>query len=138
EADHEQDWRPRIEERGPWTRCFGLGRDLNVVVVQPVGEPFELRRCVSAKLRAITGCRDYPSNLVARDGDALDLAFVDGLEERRECHRRFRALECRGEIPDQDPHYDEYHPEQQALERRVQPGPPKCLTFKSITPCEGS
>src|SRR4029077_8217987 len=59
-------------------------------------------------------------------------------EKDGERHRILGALERGRELPDQDPDDDEYHPEQQALEGRVQPGPPKCLTFKSITPSEGS
>ena len=53
-------------------------------------------------------------------------------------HRRFR-LRCKrvGKLPDQDPDDDEDHPEQQALEGRIQPRPPNRLAFKSNTPVEG-
>src|SRR5262249_20902299 len=67
-----------------------------------------------------------------------DVSFLYVLQELRKRNLVFAALQRGGEIPDQDPDDDEDHPEQQALEGRVQPGPPNRLTFKSITPCAGS
>ena len=119
----------------------GLGRHLDAGP-RVVGETFVLRRSVGAELRsgALAGVPDVQltGDLVAGDRDAGDLLVLHVLEEVRERHRGLSALEVRRELPDQDPHHDEDHPEQQALEGRVQPTPPKCLTFKSITPCDGS
>src|SRR4029079_13165021 len=141
EADQQQDGRPRVEQRRPGTRRLRLGGDLDAVILELVGEAFVLRRSVSAELRAAvaadSGVEDA-GDLVARNGDRLHVLLLDVLEELGERHRVLGALELRRELPDQDPDADQHHPEQQALEGRVQPGPPKCLTFKSITPRDGS
>src|SRR5262249_42545043 len=129
------------QEGRPRARRLRLRGDLNVAIGELVAEALILRRHVCAEGgAAIAGRRRGQSagDLVARDDDRLDLALVQVLEELRELHLSLVALEGRRELPDQDPHHDEDHPEQQALEGRVQPGPPKYLTLKSITPCAGS
>ena len=85
-----------------------------------------------------------PRGPVARTGISLPVIDDGGHLARSSASRNcengigFGArLERRRERPDQDPDDDEDHPEQQALEGRVQPRPPNRLAFKSITPCEG-
>src|SRR4029078_9985823 len=141
EADHQQDGRPRVERRRPGTRRLRLRRNLDTVILELVGEAFVLRRGVGAELRAAVAADsrvEDAGDLVARNGDRLHVLLLDVLEELGERHRVLGALELRRELPDKDPDDDQHHPEQQALEGRVQPGPPKCLTFKSITPRDGS
>src|SRR6185503_2413510 len=68
-----------------------------------------------------------------------NLIVVHQLQKLREGPRSLGfAGKCVREVPDEDPDYDEDHPEQQALEGRIQPRPPNRLAFKNITPREGS
>src|SRR5262249_10082550 len=141
EADHEQDRRPRVQQRRPGTCRLGLGRDLDVPILEFVGETLVLRRRVGAELGVAVpggGGGHHAGDLAAGDRDGEHLALLDVLEELREGDLVLAPLERGRKVPDEEPHCDEDHPEQQALEGRVQPTPPKCLTFKSITPRDGS
>ena len=97
------------------------------------------RRCGTCRCRRRSRRREHAGDLVAGDRDRLrPRSFSTCWRKSENAHRVLGALESCGELPDQDPDDDEDHPEQQALEGRIQPEPPKRLTFKSITPCEGS
>src|SRR4029079_16928648 len=77
-------------------------------------------------------------DLVAGDYDAGDVTDFDFLKELGKRNGRRVRSQPRRKLPDQDPHDHEDHPEQQALEGRIQPRPPNRLALKSITPREGS
>ena len=134
EADHQQDGRPRIEQRGPGTGGFGLGGDLDVLVVELVAEPLVLRRRVGAELGL-----PLPSTAVVST-PVISLPVIDDRLRPRPSRRAAGTREngigfsarwkLRREVPDQDPDDDEDHPEQQALEGRIQPGPPKTPDFQ--------
>ena len=72
-------------------------------------------------------------HFVAGENDFLDLPFVEELDELAEGNRLVAGLEGRRKVPDEHPDDDEHHPEEQALERRVQPEPPDRLNFKIST-----
>src|SRR5262249_42695759 len=107
---------------------------------QHVAEPLVLRRGVGAELLgpvAVIG-GGGARYLVPGDRDSLDLLVLDVFQERREGNRRRTRPQSGRELPDQDPHDDEDHPEQQALEGRIQPRPPNRLAFKNITARDGA
>jgi hypothetical protein len=106
----------------------GLGGDLDVAIGELVAEALVLRRRVGAELVvavAAHGGREHTGNLVPGDRDGLHLVLLHVLEKRRERHRVLGTLEGVRELPDHDPDDDQDHPEQQALEGRIQPEPPK-------------
>ena len=105
--------------------------------VEEVAEAFVLRDGVGAERDAVGRAGDVLAlDLVAGDLDFGNFLVGDFLQEGRERDLLGTPIEVRGEIPDQYRDNDEDHPEEQALEGRIQPWPPNRLAFKNITACE--
>src|SRR5262245_1651794 len=121
EADHEQDRRPRIEQRRPRTRGWLLRRHLHAAIDQLVGEAFVLRRYV--EVERIAGLQ-VAADVLAGDDDTADLTTIGRRDKFAERNGFLVVLKLRGKIPDQNAHNDEHHPEQQTLQGRVQTEPP--------------
>ena len=91
------------------------------------------RRCGTSRSSLVTPVISWPviTTLATRPG-------VGRRHELAEPDRLVVALELGREVPDQHADDDEHHPEQQALQSRVQAEPPKPLSLKIITACAGS
>ena len=95
EADHQQNGSPRIEKRGPGTGGLRLGRNLDVLAFELVGQTLVLGWRVEAELLApvaVDRVVQRAGQLVARHRDLRDFPVVDVLHELRKRHRRFVAL----------------------------------------------
>ncbi len=137
EADHQQDGRPVVEDGGPGARRGVAAGDGDAVFGEEVTEAFVLRDRVGAKRDAVGTSRDVLAlDLVAGYLDLGNFLIGDFLQEGRERDLLGTPVQVRGEIPDQYRDNDEDHPEEQALEGRIQPWPPNRLAFKNITACE--
>src|SRR5262249_356577 len=103
EADHQQDRRPRVQQRRPRARGLGLRDDRDVAIRELVAQALVLRRRIGAEPRAAvaTGRQSqFAGDLVARNDYRLDLTLVQILQELRERHWGFPGLVDGGEIPD--------------------------------------
>src|SRR5262249_4277732 len=94
-----------------------LRLDLDVPLDQLVAEAVVLRRGVGLELVVGFGLAD---DLVADDRDLGDLALVQHFDEPAEQNGAIARMELSRKVPDQHGDDDEHHPEQQALERRIQ------------------
>ena len=130
EADHQQNGRPRVEQRGPRTGGRLARGDDDSALEQSVRQPFKLRGGVGAEtLVALAGAR----NLVAGDRHPRNLTRVDRGHELAEGQRIGARLEPRGEVPHEDADHHQGHPEDQALHCRVHNRPPRRTSVKIIT-----
>ena len=129
--------RPVVEQRRPRTGGGLLRRHGNAAIDQLVRKPLVLRRRVGAEglvLRVLGRARD----LLAGDHDTLDVAGVDGRHELTEGELVVAGFVPGGEVPDEHAGHDQHHPEQQALQSRIQHEPPTPLSLKITTACAGS
>src|SRR5205085_1831259 len=78
-----------------------------------------------------------PGDVLARDDNVRHVARVDRRHELTEREPVVAGLVFRGKVPNEHADDDEHHPEQQALQSRVQTEPPTPLSLKIITACAG-
>src|SRR5262249_39502392 len=127
EADDEEEWAPRIENRRPRADGRLLRGDDNAALDQLVDQAVVLRRGI--RLEVLAGLGEA-ADILSGDRDARDAALIHPLHELGERRLTLVLLEMRREVPDQHAEYDQRHPEQQTLQGRVQAEPPKALNFK--------
>src|SRR5581483_851851 len=135
EADHQENRRPRIEQRGPGTGGRLLRADGDAALEQLVREAIVLGRRVGRKLLALFR---VSGDVLAGDRDGGNLSVVDLAHEIGERPLLIVLLQLGREIPDEHTNDDEHHPEQHVLQRGVQAGPPTGLSLKISTACAGS
>ena len=121
EADHQQDRRPGIKECRPWAGRRLASRHDDIPLEQTVRQPLVLRRSVGAEV--LVGFVDA-DNLVARNGDAIDLSGIDRCHELGKTQRLMAGLELGRKLPDEGADDHKGHPEHQAFQGRVQASSP--------------
>src|SRR5262249_20697551 len=73
---------------------------------------------------------------IAGEGDLVNFAFLDLLDEDRKRYIGTCALARRRQLPDQQADHDQSYPEQQALQGRIHWNP--FFTVKITTPSSGA
>ena len=135
EADHQQHRRPRIEQRRPRAGGRFLRLDHDAALDQLVDEAFVLIGSVGME-GLVVGVD--ASDVLTGDDDALDLPGFGRSHEVAEPDLLLVLLQFGRHVPDEDADNDDHHPEQQALQGRIQAEPPQSLSLKIITACAGS
>ena len=127
EADHQQDRRPARRAARPRDCVVGSFADhLDVALDELVAERPVLRRRIGPELLARTS--EVPRISLPVIVTFWTCPSSSSLTNSLKVIGLVAVWNVRGEVPDEHPDDDEHHPEEQALERRVQPAPPDRLT----------
>ena len=115
-ADHQDERRVLEQDQRPAGGRLALGVDDDALVLEVGVEAFAVlgRQVGVEALRGVTFV--LAGDLVADEGDLLDLVGVHPLEKRGECDLLVARPQT-GELPDQGRDDDQDHPEQEALQR---------------------